>query len=100
VHVEDAFAYVAAYGEITPQNVLNHPANMKQWDTENHAFHVQSYLIEAMGNNDNRWGTWQTKWAKLDAQQQEGKRQEAITKIIRDAYKWTPENKGWTFSSR
>jgi len=36
--------------------------------------------------NDDRWGTWQTKWAKLDAQQQEGKRQEAATKIIRDAY--------------
>ena len=99
-HVEDAFAYVAAYREITPQNVLTHPANMMQWDTENHAFHVQSYLFEAMGKNDHRWGTWQTKWAKLDAQQQEGKRQEAATKIIREAYKWTPEDKGWPFSSR
>jgi len=100
VHVEDAFAYAAAYSEITPQNVLTHPANMAQWDTENHAFHVQSHLFEAMGKDDKRWGTWQQKWAKLDVQQQEGMRQGVATKIIRDAYKWTPDNKGWTFSSR
>jgi RHS repeat-associated protein len=99
-HVEDALAYVAAYSEITPENVLTHHRNMMQWDTENHAFHVQSYLFEAMGKNDDRWGTWKTKWAKLDAQQQEGMRQEASTKIIRDAYKWTPDNKGWAFSIR
>lgn len=100
-HVEDAFAFGQAWDQLVSSGtMLTDPRNMQQWDTENHAFHVQSYLFEAMSKSDKRWGTWQTSWAKLDAQQQEGKRQAGSTKIIRDAYKWTPEDKGWDFNSR
>jgi RHS repeat-associated protein len=105
-HVEDAFTFANSYDALTdlkPEDRLKDPRDATQYDTENHAFHVQSYLFEAMGKNDGKWGTWQKSWAELDKKEPNGEekaRQGAVTKTIKDYYGWTEQNKGWNMGSR
>lgn len=98
VHVQDAFGYVAAYPNITPQNVVNHPADLTQFATETNAFNVQSYLFEAMNKDDNKWGTWKKSWAKLTEATLKTTKEAAINKTIGDRYGFSAANPGGRMS--
>jgi len=102
-HVQDALIFANYYNENKGYE-LNDPRNATQYATENRAFHVQSYLFQAMGKNDDKWGTWNKDWTKVDKSKPElneqTRRQQAIDKVIKDGYGWTPDNQGWHMSSR
>lgn len=49
---------------------------------ESRAFTVQSYLFQAMGQNDTRWNTWEKGWAKLSEQKQDAKRNEWVKRLL------------------
>ena len=102
-HVDDTMAYATLFNTVLNalpnSGYLNDPRSTTRYQTENNAFHVQSYFFEARGADDKKWGTWKKGWAKLDDMKQELKRQPAIDKTIFDGYGGlSPSNQGSSFS--
>jgi hypothetical protein len=102
VHVEDALSYAASRADLKKLSIAEivaDPRNPTQYELERRAFTVQSYLYQAMGQNDSKWKTWEKGWAKLTEQQQNAKRAEWVETTIGLNYKIFPEHPGNDLSS-
>jgi hypothetical protein len=75
-------------------DTISDPRAMHHYQTENNAFHTQSYYYEAIGKTDERWKTWNKGWAGVDENKQEIKRQKGIDNVLKESYGYSKENQG------